>query len=63
MMQAIKNFLRDESGMGTIEMVLLILILIGLALAFKSSIATFFGKLTSGFNNVNASNLTNLNSK
>lgn len=63
MMQAIKNFLRDESGMGTIEMVLLILILIGLALAFKSSIAKFFGKLTLGFNNVNAENLTNLNSK
>ena len=36
--EKIKEIVRDESGMGVIEIVLIILVLVGLALVFKSQI-------------------------
>ncbi|MBO6000031.1 MAG: hypothetical protein J6P87_10120 [Lachnospiraceae bacterium] len=32
------RFLKDESGMGTVEMILIIVVLIGLVIIFKSNI-------------------------
>ena len=32
------SFLKDESGMGTIEIVLIIVVLVGLVMVFKSEI-------------------------
>lgn len=49
MKKAINAFMKDESGLGTIELVLLIIILVGLAILFKSSIVKFFTALTAGF--------------
>lgn len=42
-----KNFLKEEDGMGTVEIILIVAILIGLALLFKSQITSFVGGLMS----------------
>lgn len=46
-----RSFWEDESGMGTIEMVLIIVVLIGLVVVFRSGITTLlnnvFGKINS----------------
>ena len=34
----LKAFLNDESGMGTVEMILIIVVLIGLVILFKTNI-------------------------
>lgn len=41
----LKNFLKGEEGMGTIELVVIIAILVGLALIFKDGITKFVNKL------------------
>ena len=41
----LKNFLKGEEGMGTIELVVIIAILVGLALIFKDGITTFVNNL------------------
>lgn len=50
MKNAVNAFMKDESGLGTIELVLLVIILVGLAILFKGSIVKFFTDLTAGFN-------------
>lgn len=40
MRERLKEILRDESGMGVIEIVLIILVLVGLALVFKNQISS-----------------------
>ena len=45
MMKLIKDFIREEDGMGTIEVVIIVGILVALALIFKDGIATFAKKL------------------
>ena len=40
MKKRLKEFLQDESGMGVIEVVLIILVLVGLALVFKNQISS-----------------------
>ena len=35
----IKNFWNDESGMGTVEVILIIVVLIGLVIVFKTQIS------------------------
>lgn len=45
----LRTFLDDESGLGTIELVLLVLVLAGLAIAFKSKIHDFMTDLTNQF--------------
>lgn len=41
MLKAVKGFLKDESGMGTIEIVVIIGVLVALALLFKDGIKKF----------------------
>ena len=36
--RGLKNFWQDESGMGTIEVILIIVVLIGLVIVFKKEI-------------------------
>ncbi len=43
-----KNFLKTEEGMGTIEIVIIIAVLIGLAFLFRSFAVSFFNELTQG---------------
>lgn len=38
MLQEMKHFWKDEQGMGTVEIVLIVVILIGLVLLFKNAI-------------------------
>lgn len=38
MKEKIKRYFKDESGMGVIEIILIIVVLVGLALVFKSQI-------------------------
>lgn len=51
-----KQFLREEDGMGTVEIILIIVVLVGLVIIFKSQIASLvqsiFSKITSQANKV-----------
>ena len=51
-----KDFLREEEGMGTVEIILIIVVLIGLVIIFKnqlrSLVETVFEKITSDSNTV-----------
>lgn len=59
-MNVIKNGMlrlwRDESGMGTVEVVLIIVVLVGLVLIFqeqiKGLVETIFGKITEDTNSI-----------
>ena len=46
-----KEFLREEDGMGTVEIILIIVVLVGLVLIFKEQITeivdSIFDKITS----------------
>lgn len=46
-----RNFLREEDGMGTVEVILIIVVLVGLVVLFKNQITaivqTLFSKITS----------------
>lgn len=46
-----KDFLREEDGMGTVEIILIIVVLVGLVLIFKTQITeivqSLFDKITS----------------
>lgn len=44
-MQKIKRILRGEEGLGTVEMVLLIAVLIGIAIMFRGVILDFIGDI------------------
>lgn len=48
-MNRIKNFLKDDRGIGVIEMVLILLVLVGLVVIFKSKLNTV---ITSVFTNI-----------
>ena len=39
------DFLREEEGMGTVEIILIIVVLIGLVIIFKSSFANWWKSL------------------
>ena len=47
-----QDFLREEDGMGTVEVILIIVVLVGLVILFKSQITTIvqslFGKIKIG---------------
>ena len=49
-LKCFREFLREEDGMGTVEIILIIVVLIGLVIIFKSQITTIvtklFGKIT-----------------
>ena len=52
----LKEFFTEEDGMGTVEIILIIVVLVGLVLIFKSQITTIvsnlFDKITSQTNTV-----------
>ena len=41
----IHNFIQDESGIGTVEIVIIIAILVGLALIFRTQIFSFVNQI------------------
>ena len=45
MLKCIKNFFTEEDGMGVIEIVIIIAVLVGLALLFRTQISKFAGSL------------------
>ncbi len=49
MLKILRNFIKDEDGMSTVEIVVLIAILVGLALLFKTSIISFVKKILNSF--------------
>lgn len=49
MLQIFKDFIKDEDGISTVEIVVIIAILVGLALLFKSSIVSFVKKIIGNF--------------
>lgn len=51
----LRNFLKDEDGISTVEIVVIIAILVGLALLFKSSIVSFVKKIIGNFINADVS--------
>ena len=54
--EAAEDFLRDEEGMGTVEIILIIVVLIGLVIIFKNQLTalvqTIFETITSKSNTV-----------
>lgn len=55
-LKSMKDFLREEEGMGTVEIILIIVVLIGLVIIFKnqlrSLVETVFEKITNDSNTV-----------
>ncbi|MCI9438515.1 MAG: holin, BlyA family protein [Lachnospiraceae bacterium] len=51
-----RQFITEEDGMGTVEIILIIVVLVGLVILFKSQITqvvnTIFNKITSQTNKV-----------
>jgi Flp pilus assembly pilin Flp len=45
MVQLLKGFLKEEEGLGVIEIVILIAVLVALALAFRGHIVGFFNRI------------------
>lgn len=49
-LKGFRDFLREEDGMGTVEIILIIVVLIGLVIIFKNQITgivtKLFGKIT-----------------
>jgi Sec-independent protein translocase protein TatA len=44
-MLGIKNFICEEDGIGTVEMILILVVLIGLVLIFKKKLTTIIGDI------------------
>lgn len=55
-MKNFKDFLREEDGMGTVEIILIIVVLVGLVIIFKSQITdlveSIFDKISTQTNKV-----------
>jgi len=45
MFKTIENFLKDEDGLGTVEIVIIIAVLVGIALIFRDAIINFVTKI------------------
>ncbi|MBQ9990870.1 MAG: holin, BlyA family protein [Lachnospiraceae bacterium] len=56
MLEKVKNFLKEEDGMGTVEIILIIVVLISLVIIFKeqltSLVETIFEKITRQANSI-----------
>lgn len=50
LLQRIKHFWKDDRGIGTVEMILILVVLIGLVIIFKSQLTSLvnhiFGEIT-----------------
>lgn len=55
-LKTMKDFLREEDGMGTVEIILIIVVLVGLVIIFKEQIEkvvnTIFKKITTQTNKI-----------
>lgn len=55
-MKGLKDFFREEDGMGTVEIILIIVVLIGLVVIFKKQITsvlnTILRKISSSANSI-----------
>ena len=55
-LKGFKNFVKEEEGMGTVEIILIIVVLIGLVIIFKeqlrSLVESVFEKITTDSNTV-----------
>ena len=55
-LKGFRNFLREEEGMGTVEIILIIVVLIGLVIIFKTQLRELvekvFEKITTDSNTV-----------
>lgn len=55
-MNRIKTFFKDEGGMGVVEVILIIVVLISLVLIFKTQLTavvkTIFSKISSGASSI-----------
>lgn len=55
-LKSLKNFFVEEDGMGTVEVILIIVVLISLVIIFKSQLTTLvnniFKKITSSANSI-----------
>lgn len=62
MKKIVQDFWKDESGMGTVEVILIIVVLIGLVIIFKKQINDLvnkiFKKITSDSNQIIGMTLT-----
>ena len=55
MIKLFKNFLKEEDGLGTVEIVVIIAVLVGIALIFRAAIFSFVsGAVDKIFNQGNA---------
>lgn len=46
----IKEFIKDESGIGTVEVILILVVLIGLVIIFKNQITSLVNSIFSKIN-------------
>ena len=51
MMGSLKRFIREEDGIGTVEMILILVVLIGLVLIFKSQLTDLVESIFKTSNN------------
>lgn len=55
-LKTLKNLLREEDGMGTVEIILIIVVLVGLVIIFKEQITkiveSIFSKITNQTNRI-----------
>jgi len=68
MANMVKNFLKEEDGLGTVEIVVLIAVLVGIALIFRDAIITFVTNIMKSvfadesiINDVNSGNIRQSN--
>ncbi len=59
MMNLFKSFLKEEDGMGTIEIVVIIAVLVMVALVFRNGIKEFVNNLMEKFFNTDNIQVTN----
>ena len=53
----LKNFLKEEDGMGTAEVVVIAAVLVAMALIFKKNIENFINKISEEFINPDTARL------
>ena len=51
MLMSLKRFIREEDGIGTVEMILILVVLIGLVLIFKSQLTDLVNNIFKTINN------------
>lgn len=52
-MKLVKRFIQEENGMGTVELVIIVAVLVGIALIFREAIFGFVDNAVNGIFNDN----------